>query len=112
MAVIQSSPHGAMNSAVPFPEWVDVVYLGSGSAETYSVPQSAGFCIITSNLPFWARIVTGVDTAAAPSDNVSDGTGSFYIAAGIQCKLGSGKSLSMIRATAAATVITIGVYRA
>ena len=112
MAINQSSPHGAYNSAVPFPEWVDEVYLGSAAAETYTVPQSAGFCVLTSNLPFWGRIVTGEDVAVVPTDNVSDGTGSFYIAAGIQCKLGSGKSLSMIRGTAAATTVSIGVYRA
>ena len=112
MGVVQASPHGLMNSAVPFPEWVDEVYLGSAAAETYTVPQSAGFCLITSNLPFWGRIVTGVDAAVVPTDNVSDGTGSFYIAAGVQCKLGSGKSLSMIRATAAATTVSIGVFRA
>ena len=112
MPVNQASPHGAYNSAVPFPEWVDVMYLEDGTADTYVVPAAAGFCVITANLPFWGRIVTGEDAASVPTDEVADGTGSFYIAAGIQCKLGSGKSLSMIRGTAAATIVTIGVYRA
>lgn len=112
MGVTQYSPHGLMNSAVPFPEYVDAVVLGAGTAESYTVPARAGFAIITASLPFYARVVTGVDVAAAPSTEIADGTGSLYIAAGMQCKLGSGKTLSMIRATAASTVVTIGVYLA
>jgi len=108
MPITQASPHGVMNSAVPFPLWVDAMVLGAGTAESYTVPASAGFAIITANLPFYA-CVSG--TAVVPTTEITDGTGSFYIAAGMQCKLGSGKTLSMIRATAASTVITIGVYR-
>lgn len=111
MAINQASPHGAYNSAVPFPEYVDAVVLGAGTAETYTIPPAAGFAILTATLPFYARIVTGVDVAAAPSTGVTDGTSSFYVAAGMQCRLGSGKSLSLVRATAASTVVTIGVYR-
>lgn len=108
MPITQASPHGVMNSAVSFPLWVDNMFLGSDSAESYAIPAGAGFAIITSNQPFWARVG---GTAAIPTTEITDGTGSFYIAAGMQCKLGSGKTLSMIRATAASTVITIGVYR-
>ena len=109
MALTQMSPHGLMNSAVPFPQWVDTVVLGAGTAESYTVPANAGYAVITSALPFYGCIS---GTAVVPTTEITDGTGSFYVAAGIQCKLGSGKTLSMIRGTAASTVITIGIYRA
>lgn len=109
MAIDQASPHGLMNSAVPFPQWVDTVVLGADTAETYTVPAGAGFCLITAALPFYACIS---GTAVVPTTEITNGSGSFYVSAGMQCKLGSGKSLSMIRATAASTIITIGVYRA
>ena len=111
MPVNQASPHGAYNSAVPFPEWVDAVVLGDGTAFEYTIPQASGYAVITATLPFYARIVTGEDVAVVPTDEVADGTASFYVGAGIQCRLGSGKTLSMIRATASSTVITIAVYR-
>jgi len=109
MALTQMSPHGLMNSAVPFPQWVDTVVLGSASAESYTVPAGAGYAVITSALPFYGCIS---GTAVVPTTEITDGTGSFYVAAGIQCKLGSGKTLSMIRGTAASTIVTIGVYHA
>ena len=109
MGVVQASPHGLMNSAVPFPQWVDTVVLGAGTAESYTVPANAGYAVITSALPFYGCIS---GTAVVPTGEITDGSGSFYIGAGIQCRLGSGKTLSLIRATAASTVVTIGVYRA
>lgn len=109
MGVVQASPHGLMNSAVPFPQWVDAVVLGAGTAESYTVPSSSGFAILTATLPFYACIS---GTAVVPTGEIVDGTGSFYVAAGMQCKLGSGTTLSMIRATAASTIVTIGVFRA
>ena len=107
--VTQPSPHGLMNSAVPFPEWVDNIVLAGGLATAYTVPLAAGFSVITASAPFYARIG---DEAVVPASTVIDGSGSFYVAAGMQCKIGSGKVLSMIRATATEAVITIGVYRA
>lgn len=109
MGVTQSSPHGVMNSAVSFPLWVDNMYLGADSAESYTIPAGAGFAVITANQPFWARVG---GTASIPTTEVADGTGSFYVAAGMQCKLSSGKTLSVIRVPSTTTIISIGVYRA
>lgn len=109
MALTQTTPHGLNPATVKFPLWVDAVVLGAANAESYTVPASAGFALITATLPFYGCIS---GTAVVPTTEITDGTGSFYVAAGIQCKLDSGQTLSMIRATAASTIITIGVYRA
>ena len=108
MALTQTVPNSVSGSAVPFPDWVDTVVLGAGTAESYVVPAGAKYVLITSALPFYGR-TSG--TASVPTTETTDGTGSFYVAAGIQCKIGSGKTLSLIRGTAASTIITIGVYR-
>jgi len=108
MPITQASPNGVMNSAVPFPQWVDAIVLGSASAESYTVPAGAGYAVITCNAPVWACIS---GTATIPAADTTDGTSSFYLAAGMQCKLGSGKTLSVIRASGAA-IVSIGVYHA
>ena len=109
MGVVQTTPHGINPITVKFPLWVDAIVLGSAAAESYTVPAGAGYALITANLPFYG-CVSG--TAVVPTTEITNGTGSFYMAAGIQVKLDSGQTLSLIRATAASTIITIGVYLA
>lgn len=82
--------------------------LGAGTAESYTVPAGAKYALITSALPFYGCLS---GTAVVPTGEITDGSGSFYVAAGMQCKLGSGRTLSLIRATAASTIITIGVFK-
>lgn len=107
MAITQTVPAQFYGSIIPFPLWVDAIVLGGAGAESYTVPASASFCLITCNAPVWA-CVSG--TAVIPVADTIDGTASFYVAAGTQVKLDSGATLSLIRASAAA-VVSIGVYR-
>lgn len=109
MAITQTTPHGINPVTVKFPKWVDAIVLGTAAAESYTVPAGAGYALVTSTLPFYGCIS---GTAVVPVTEISDGTGSFYMAAGIQAKLDSGQTLSLIRATAASTIVTIGVYLA
>ena len=109
MALTQPVPATVYSNLVSFPVWVDAVFLGAASAETYTVPADAGYALVTCNLPVYG-CVSG--TAVVPTTEITDGSGSFYMSAGMQCKLDSGDSLSLIRATAANTIVTIGVYRA
>jgi hypothetical protein len=108
MAITQQTPHGVNPGSVEFPLWVDAVFLGAGTEETYTVPANAGFALFTCTLPVWGCLS---GPAVIPATEITDGTGSFYISAGIQCKIGSGDSISFIRATAANTIVSIGVYR-
>ena len=108
MPLTQGVPHGINPITVKFPKWVDAIVLGSAAAESYTVPAGAGYALIVCTAPVWACIS---GTAVIPADNITDGTASFYLSAGIQVKLDSGQTLSMIRASAAATV-SIGVYLA
>ena len=107
MALTQTVPAAFYQGIIPFPLWVDAVVLGGAGAESYTVPASASFCLITCNAPVYGCIS---GTAVVPVAGTTDGTASFYIAAGTQVKLDSGDTLSLIRASAAA-VVTIGVYR-
>ena len=109
MAITQTTPYGLNPSTVKFPLWVDAVFLGAGTAESYTVPAAAGYALITCTLPVWACIS---GTAVVPTTEITDGSGSFYLSAGIQCKLDSGQTVSFIRGTAANTIVSIGVYRA
>lgn len=108
MAITQGVPHGINPITIKFPLWVDAVVLGAATAESYTVPAGAGYALITCTAPVWACIS---GTAVIPTTEVTDGTASFYLASGIQVKLDSGQTLSLIRASAAATV-SIGVYLA
>lgn len=107
MAITQSVPSKFSGSLVTFPLWVDEMFLGISTAESYTVPASAGFCIITCTTPVWAR-VNG--TASVPIGEVTDGTGSFYVASGTQMRLEGGSTLSLI--STAASIVSIGVYQA
>jgi len=109
MPITQTTPHGINPITVKFPKWVDAIFLGAGTAESYTVPAGAGYALITCNLPVWACIS---GTAVIPTTEVTDGTAPLYLSAGIQVKLDSGQTVSFIRATAANTIITIGVYLA
>lgn len=101
------APSQMYAGAAPFPRYVNAMVLGGAGAESYTVPTGSKFCVITSALPFYG-CVTG--TAVVPTTEITDGTGSFYVASGMQCKLEGGTTLSVIRGTAASTIITIAHY--
>jgi hypothetical protein len=106
MAITQSVPAKFYGSIIPFPLWVDDMFLGVATVESYTVPADASFCIVTCTTPVWACIS---GTAAVPTTEIADGSGSFYISAGTQMKFDSGDVVSFI--SAAASIVSIGVYR-
>lgn len=108
MAVTQSVPSEVFGSSPALPRYVDAVVLGAGTAESYTPPTGSVYALLTCDLPIYARIG---GTAAAPATEVTDGTASFYIAAGIQVRIEAGVAISLIRATASSTIVTIGVYK-
>lgn len=106
MAITQTVPAVFSSNCLLFPKWCDALFLGVNTAESYTVPDSASFCLITCTTPIWARVGA---TAVIPTTEVADGTAPFYVAAGTQMKLDSGSTLSCI--SAAASIVSIGVYR-
>lgn len=106
MAVVQPIPSSFSKNTIIFPKWVDNVVLSAG-AVTYTVPAGASFCIISCDAPIW---VSDTGTAAVPTVNVLDGTGSFYLSGASQMRLDGG-TISLIKASATANV-SIGVYLA
>lgn len=104
---MQTSPAEVFGSSPLFPRYVDAVVLGAGTAESYTVPAGAAWAIFTSDGAFFAR-VTG--TAAIPTTEVTDGTASMYVPAGLQIRVEGGTTLSFIRAGASSVIITIALY--
>lgn len=104
---MQTAPAEVFGATPLFPRYIDAVVLGAGTAESYAVPAGAAYAIITSDGAFFARL-TG--TAVIPTTEVSDGTASMYIPAGIQIRVEGGTTISMIRAAASSTIITIALY--
>jgi len=88
----------------PLPSHIDAMVLGTpGTAESYTVPDNAKWLVLSATEDFY---VNPNGTAAAPSSEVADGTGSElnpvgYVVAG-------GESLSFV--AIAACKITISVY--
>lgn len=105
---LDHAPSQLYTGTVGFPTYVNAIVLGSGTAESYVVPAGSKFCLITSTLPWWGRI--GGTAVAGNTTEVTDGTASFYVPAGLQCKLSKGQTLSAVRATAASTEICIAHY--
>lgn len=109
MAVTQTCPTEVFGSAPLFPRYVDAMVLGAGTAESYTAPVNAGFCIITADAPVYGKIG---GTAVIPTTEVADGSASFYIPAGVQFRLEGSTALSLIRAGGSSTIVTIAVYKA
>jgi hypothetical protein len=103
----QHAPNGFYNNSVQFPRFVNSIVLSAGTAASYVVPPGTRLCVITSDLP-WYGCVSGA--AVVPVASTTDGSSSFYVPAGMQCELEYPSTLSVIRATAASTIITIAHY--
>lgn len=89
------------------PRKVDVLYLGAGTAETWTCPSGTNAVIISATAGVYVRVASA---AVVPTDEVSDGTGSLYINSTAQFRVEQGVAYSFIRATASATIVTIGRY--
>lgn len=107
MPVTQSVPSEVFGSAPVFPRWVDQVVLGTAAAENYTVPAGGVYGLLTCDAPIYARAGAA---ASVPVADITDGTGSFLISAGVQLRLEAGVAYSLIRASGAA-IVTIGVYK-
>lgn len=83
MAVAQSLTSGMTKEfwgsvpVTPFPVYVN--HRTVTAAETETVPDGASWMVITSDADLWASD----GTAAVPSSDVTDGTGSFFVKAGV-----------------------------
>lgn len=108
MPVTQHVPSEVYGSSPAFPRWIDNIELDDASANSYTVPAGAAWVIWTSDGAVWAR-VSG--TAAVPTADVTDGTGSMYVAAGLQIRLEAGSTLSVIRAGSSTVLLSFGVYK-
>lgn len=73
----QRTPVGGGAVVRPATRWIDNVVLSANTDKTYTVPSAAGaaWAIIGSDCAFWARPNA---TAAIPSGDVTDGSGSAY----------------------------------
>jgi hypothetical protein len=101
------APYELMNASVPISDFVDQRLLNTDTAESYTVPARAKYALISADHPIAVRVG---GTAVWPAADISDGTGSQYIPSTIQCKVESGRAISMIRAAGQATFVTIGLY--
>lgn len=106
MATLKA-PSKLTESAVHLPRWVDVVYLDDANAKSYTVPSTAKYALLSSDGNFWVRVG---DTAAVPTTDVTDGTGSFRIGSTAQARVEAGSTVSMIREDASTTIVSIGVF--
>lgn len=106
MAEIVSVPSRLISASVPLPRWVDAMVLAANVAETYTVPATADFVLISSDVGFYINTNA---TATVPATEVTNGAASFYVPASIQIVVNSSDAVSLI-ATATAK-ITIGCYK-
>lgn len=101
------TPYEVLNAALPLPDKVDNLVLGSDSAESYTVPAGCKYAIISGNAAFYMNVG---GTAAVPSTEVTDGTGSLYVSTLQRFRVGVGDALSFCRLAGAATIVSIGRY--
>lgn len=85
------------------PFYIDAMVLAANVAETYTKPTGAKTCVFSANAPFYARPNA---TAAVPSTEVADGTGSELSPA--SWNVGDVTTISFIAPTAA--IITLSCY--
>lgn len=87
--------------------WSDSIYanvLGATTAEHIHVPTGAKKVRLTGTIAFWVKMAG--ETAAIPSDEVADGTGSMYIPAGVSVLVElDGAAVIGLIAGAACTVV-------
>lgn len=97
-------PSGPQIFFRPAPEYVDAMFLAASVNEDYTVPANANYLIFSANADFYVK---KGGTAAVPSTEVADGSGSEMNPVGYSVE--GGETLGFI-APAADTVVTISVY--
>lgn len=108
MPVTQSVPDKVYGSSIHLPRWVDNIELDDASAQSYTVPTEAVYALIVADADIYVRVGA---TASVPSADTVDGTGSFLLKAGIQCRVEGGVAISMIRSGSSTVIISIGAYK-
>ncbi len=106
MPVTQTIVSDIYGSTPSLPRWVDNMEVAA-TAVTYTVPAEAVWALITVTAPVWVRV--GAE-ASEPGD-IGDGTGSLYLANGIQIRVEGSTTISMIQAGSDPAIASFGLYR-
>jgi len=109
MGTINSVPGTTLSDTPPFPNYNDVVQLGTAAAESWTVPADVAFVIIHPDGDIWAR---SDGTASVPAGDVTDGTAGVRIAGGtsFQVRAAFGQTLSFIREDASTTTVNLNCW--
>lgn len=106
MATLRA-PSNLTSFSVPFPRYVDVIELDDANAQSWTVPDGVKFAVFSADGSVYARVG---GTAAVPTADVTDGTGSLLIQSTAQFNVEDGGSVSFIRAGSSTVLISIGCY--
>lgn len=107
MASLNKAPTNLTSVSTDVPNWIDAVYLDDGNAHSYTVPSTAKHAIFSADDAVWFATAA---TAAVPTNDVTDGTGSLRVPTSAQFNVAAGTTLSFIRENASTTIVSIGVY--
>lgn len=91
--------------SIELPEYVDARVLAANTSEAFTTPANADWFLISGDGGFY--IIRGA-TAAVPAADVTDGTASFYVPAGFQCKVPRSTQIAVI--ATATRIVTIAPY--
>lgn len=89
------------------PQWVDNLDLAANTAETYTVPATVRYLVLSCDAVIFARIG---GTASVPSADVVNGTASFGLGTEAIVAVAAGQQISFIAASAAQ--LQIGCFTA
>lgn len=106
MATLKA-PTNLTSLSVPFPRYVDVIELDDANAQTWTVPDGVKFALFSTDGSVYARVG---GTAAVPTADIVDGTGSLLISSTAQFSVEDGGSVSLIRAGSSTVLVSIGCY--
>lgn len=103
-----------VNGFITPADYVDALNLTGTTAETFTVPATAQYMVITSTVAFYYKHTdsSGTPTAVAPAGDVSDGTASIYVpiySTGVGLKVTPGDKVSVV--TAAGGIVTAQYWR-
>ena len=107
MASTMQIPQDLSRTMLELPRKIDALYLGAGTAETWTCPAGTRAIIISASAGIYVRVASA---AAVPTDEITDGTGSLYINSTAQFLVEEGVAYSFIRSSGSATIVTIGQY--
>lgn len=89
-------------------DFIDTMFLGITTAEHYHIPTAAKKVRLTGTTAFWVKM--NGETAAIATTEVADGTGSFYVAAGVSVLIDVEGATVIGFISPAATIITIECF--